>query len=265
MPKVSSREYKVMLDHRLLQSRKAAVAELLADLARTGERVGAPLANDFDVKERRTIEFLDTADCLLRRNSLILRRRLEADGGNDRQFTLKCRSPDRYVAEHAQVHARRKHEPQPKFEEDIAPPFRSRFSHSSTVKVDKQGAKLPKTVAAAAKIFPLLAALNEGDTNGRNRTPLVVVNDFQAKERVWKGPVFALGGDVLATVALIFWSYEWKSRTIAAELSFRYGDKREQYDPLHAQLACDLFAAVQALEWCLPEGATKTQFAYGGA
>jgi len=44
------------------------------------------------------IVFLDTPDFTIRRNGVIFRRR-EADGSGELEYTLKCRSEDRYVAD----------------------------------------------------------------------------------------------------------------------------------------------------------------------
>jgi hypothetical protein len=93
---------------------------------------------------------------------------------------------------------------------------------------------------------------------------LVVVNKFIAHERVLKGPNFSISGGATTSVALILWSHSWKGRIIAAEFSSRYGNEQENYSASGVATAFDLFSAVQALDWCVPGGKTKTQIVYEG-
>src|SRR5919109_631606 len=83
-------------------------------------------------KETRSIIFLDTPDHTLRRNGLVLRQRAVDEAV---EYTLKCRSEDRYFAAGTDVGAADRLKSDPKLEEDIAPPFRGRFSHSTTITV----------------------------------------------------------------------------------------------------------------------------------
>ena len=51
------------------------------------------------------------------------------------QYTLKCRSDDRYFAAGSDLRPAKRLDAKEKLEEDIAPPFRCRFSHSTTVEI----------------------------------------------------------------------------------------------------------------------------------
>ena len=68
--------------------------------------------------------------------------------------------------------------------------------------------------------------------------------------------------DTKATIALILWSDGQEGRSLVAEFSFRYRNTKERYEPKAAQLAMRFFEELQRLDWCLPEGRTKTQYAY---
>ena len=76
----------------------------------------APTSND----ARLTARFLEQA-------GLILRQRVEDDRP---EFTLKYRSPDRYLASSTNMSAGEGLQANEKFEEDIAAPFRSRMSYT---------------------------------------------------------------------------------------------------------------------------------------
>lgn len=260
MARLESREYKVMLDHRLFVDRKTALKELWHDLRRLADVEGVMSDDRFDCVEKRTIRFVDSSDSVLRRNGLILRHRQAADGG-DFEFTLKCRSPDRYQAEAKDLRAAKGVKGKLKFEEDIAAPFTSRFSRSLTIPA--KGDRLPKSLADAARLFPNVGEVESGGRKCDGKTPLEIVGRFTAHERVYKGPRLDLAEKFESTVAVILWSGTWPGRVVAAELSFRYGHKREEYPLATVEQAYRLFADVQRLDWCLPGGTTKTQFAYG--
>jgi hypothetical protein len=260
MSKVESREYKVMMNHQAFAKRKAALKQLWRDLKLVGKRCRIKTDGQFDTADKRTIQFIDTSDFTFRNSLLIFRRRQDANNG-EAEFTLKCRTEDRYIAEGADLQPAEGLKGKRKLEEDIAAPFRSRFSRSTTVKAGD--IERPATISAAQQLFPVLGKLRANGLPCEGETPVVVVGQFTAFERVAKGPVLELGAGVVATVAAILWSNSWKERTIAAELSFRYGNDDEEYPPEAAEAAFRLFEAVQTLDWCLPEGATKTQFAYG--
>lgn len=260
MHPIISREYKVMLDHRMFASRKDSLRDLRRDLKRLGKRVGVALRRKFDRIDKRTVQFLDTVDYTFRHNELILRKRTNVNNARA-EFTLKCRLEDRYFADGVDLRPATGIKPEKKFEEDIAAPFRSRFSRSVTIAA-KDG-PLPTTVSAAGELFPILSKVRCNGKKCSGKTPVQVVRGFTAHERVHKAPRFDLGGGVQASVAVILWSHRWKDRIVAAELSFRYGDPAENYPLKTVKRAFQLFMEIHTLDWCLPGGTTKTQFAYG--
>lgn len=84
---------------------------------------------------------------------------------------------------------------------------------------------------------------------------------MRAFERVLEGPVLRFN-KTTAEIALILWSDGAEGRPLVAEFSFRYGHDDEDYPPKVARKAMELFDEIQRLDWCLPGGRTKTQYAY---
>ncbi|WP_345323949.1 hypothetical protein [Novipirellula rosea] len=259
---VISREYKVMIDPRLFGNTRDGHKEVKQDLQRLAKRFDAKVSGDFSKLDQRRIQFLDTPDFSFRKNQLVLRHRRKKGGSGDGEFTLKCRSEDRYVAADADLRPAKKLKGEAKFEEDIAAPFRSRFSHSVTIPAS--AGDLPETVGKASRLFPILEKIPRDGGRCEGKTPLLTVNHFMPHEQVRKGVKLALSSEVDGSVAVILWSHTSKSRIVCAEFSFRYGDKTERYSVAAAQTAYDLFAAIQKLDWCQPNGVTKTQFVYQG-
>jgi len=247
---VSRREYKVMLDHRRFLDRKRAAKKFWGDLRACCARLKVIYMGDFDTTDKREIAFLDTANQTIRENYLVFRQQFNVETG-ETEYTLKCRSPDRYVAASAGVRAGRGLDDDPKFEEDIGTPFVSRFSRSNTVFGPE---KAPGSFKEAAKLFPVL-----GNLKGKGRLQPVSPRVY---ERVLRGPKLKFGG-LTAEVAMIVWSDGPDRKPVVAEFSFRYKRNESDLSSKVARQAMEFFDAVQRLDWCLPEGGTKTQYAYG--
>ena len=256
---VESREYKMMLDHRMFAKQQEGLRLLEADLMELADRLRLKADGRLDKLVQRKIRFLDTPDGTFRANRLILRHRRE-QGKSKGSFTLKCRFEDRYAVAAKDLCPSKGLKPESKFEEDIAPLFRSRFSHSVTVSDSKNN--LPDSVGKAAKLFPVLGKLPRDGGQCQSKTPLNPVGSIVPHERVFKGLKLSLGGQVKASVAAILWSHDWKQRVVCAELSFRYRSEDEAYPPVATEAAYELFAALQKLEWRGTATPTKTQFVY---
>ncbi|PQO48076.1 hypothetical protein [Blastopirellula marina] len=274
---IISREYKVMLEPQKFADDADAVTEFWVDLCFFvhGNSREAVAAAPLRLTDEREIVFLDSPDHELRlAHGYVLRRRQDC-GSKLAQYTLKLRDLDRYVAAGADINAAKKIEHVPKFEEDLillpvgAGPSlmqHSRFSHSGTACV-RSSRKIPADVAAAAQIFPGLKDLDWSEKK-RKKIPLCAVNDFRPFERVYRGAEFVFGDKkgerVKAEVAVIVWTDGKTGPPLAAEFSFRYGDKRERYPAAAAQMAKDFFAAIGQLSaWVRPSAPTKTAIAYG--
>ncbi len=255
MKKVESREYKMMLCSEMFHCRKQTLSTLRRDLQDVFHRLGIKAEGKFDSLKRGSVRFLDTPDANLRANGLVLRHRKRVQGKES--LTLKRRFADRYVVAHCDLASTV--DGKEKFEEDIAPPFRSRFSRS--VKVASDLSHLPQSVGEAAKVYPVLGELKRDGGKLDSSTPLRIVGNFVPRERVYYGLELSLAA-VPASVAVILWAPAWKRRIVAAELSFRYRNSDEKYPARTTQLAFDLFAALIGLPWCDQDSVTKTEFVY---
>ena len=261
MQPITSREYKVMLDHLMFRDLESDLQQFSLELASRLKLLKLEASGSFEKAKRRKVKFLDTQGQEFRRNDLVLRHRIEKGKSGHGTLTLKCRFADRYVSASKDLSPTVDFEIESKkFEEDIAPPFRGRFS--SSVVVVNPTKKLPATLSQALKVFPILGHAREGKSDLRKSTAVATVGGFVAHETVLTGVEITLPHDVRCTLAVIFWSHSWKSRIICAEVSFRYRNKKEKYLPETAQAAFDLFTSIQKLGWCMTSGMTKTQTAY---
>jgi hypothetical protein len=253
-----SREYKVMLDHRLFADRKAAAASFWRELKRCGRRFDdMRLEGEFDATQKRSIVFLDTPDATIRKNGFVFRQRADLEQEKT-HYTLKCRSPDFFVARGARVEAAAGMNGEGKFEEDIGAPYVSRYSQSTTV---EGPAKAPKNLKQAAALFTSLGELVYDGEQCSLETKLRSTHSVALFERVLTGPVLKLG-KVDAEAALILWSDGPDGRPLVAECSYRYKTRHAEESSRVAALAMRLFLAMQRLDWCLPEARTKTAYAY---
>jgi len=249
-----------MLDQRLFVNRDAAVEEMLLDLRACAQRLKkTKLSGGFKNTRRRELVFLDTRNQTINLNRLVFRQRTDQEGSRTTEYTLKCRSPDRYVAAGAKLKAAKGLSAEKKLEEDIGAPFQVRFSKSYTV---EGSSKSPSTLTEAAELFPILGNLKRDGRRCSGKLEILPVNSLRAFERVLSGPDLSFD-DTPAEMALILWSDRAEGRPLVAEFSFRYENKAEAYEPEAARLAMEFFEELQRMDWCLPGARTKTQFAYG--
>ena len=271
---MTSREYKVIVDGSLFSDVVAALNEILDDVDDLAREVGLGVTEKFDAKDsnERTILFLDTPDYTLRENGLLLRQRVKQKSGKT-EYTLKCRTEDRYIASGKDLNSNASLKPESKFEEDIGIPFVSRFSHSTTVGLDDDdelaGEKFPESLSAAGRLFPAVLAVRHDGLPCRPETALAPVNGLKVFERVFKGPEIRFpkgrnhGSSKTATVALILWSKGKKGRILTAEFSFRCEDQNEAFSLELSSAARCFFEGLQRQDWTRPEALTKTQYLYG--
>lgn len=261
MLRVSRREYKVMLDHRLFTDRKPAAEAFCRELHSCARRLkGVECDGEFKKTKKRVITFLDTRDHTINLNRLVFRQRTDAES-DEVEYTLKCRSPDRYVAAGADVSAAKSLKNTRKFEEDIGSPFVVRFSHSSTTEGPK---KCPVSLKDAARLFPVLGELQRDGQRCPDGLELFPVNALNPFERVLTGPVLKFH-KTEAEIALILWSDGPDGRPIVAEFSFRYGQDGEEYSSKVARKAMEWFEEVQRMDWYMPGVRTKTAHVYNAS
>lgn len=265
---ITSREYKVIVDAALCAEVRSACRDIVSVLEDLALVHGCKVTGNFDEQPKeRTIVFLDTSDYALRGSGLLLRQRIKRKK-DVTEYTLKCRSEDRYIAGGQDVQPATKLKGEQKFEEDVRVPFVSRFSNSCTVSIEEgkafAGDKLPRTLGDAGRLFPVLHSLRRDGMKCDAKTPLHVVNQLQAFERVFGGPELHLPDSTTATIVLILWQKGKKGRLLTAEFSFRYEAKKERFSSKVAGSARRFFEGVQRFDWARPEALTKTQYMYGG-
>ena len=272
---VKSREYKVMVDTSLCVDLEDALSSIRGETEDLARSLGLEFTGKFDAEnpKERTILFLDTPDFTVRQNGLLLRQRVKRTSGTT-EYTLKCRTPDRYIAEGMDFNPGEKLEAESKFEEDIGVPFVSRFSHSTTVSLKAHGKlagdNYPTLLSMAARLFPGLLALQRDGLPCVPETALTPVRGLNVFERVFTGPKIHFPNErgrpsaTPADVALILWSKGRKARILTAEFSFRYEAEKEAFPADVASGAKRFFEGLQYLDWTRPEAITKTQYMYGG-
>jgi hypothetical protein len=273
--KLVSREYKFMLDQLRFADPDEAVDGFWTEMKQLVAVVKVCGTGEMKAAKRRTVSFLDTRDRSFRSNGYVLRSRGE---GDSLEFTLKCRSPDRFIAAGAKIGVKKKLRAagvafKRKLEEDVATPFVSRFSHSGTLAFGKGArptfAGTPETVDACASLFPVIGTFK---VNGRRilpRTRVERVNGLEAYERVYEGGTLCFrlkgkrGESLEATAVVILWSLGENGRPLVAEFSFRYKNKAGNFNRGVAIAAKRCYELLQRADWALPGGTTKTAYAYG--
>jgi hypothetical protein len=263
---VKSREYKVMLNPEPFTGDEDDIrrigASFWADVGKALEALDIPTEGAFDeVKARRRIRFLDSAEHVLNSQRYVFRERIDIES-SDREVTLKYRHPDRYVASDRDMETPRERNAETKFEEDVKPPFLSVFSYSTTVEVDADA-----DVSRLSRVVELFPGLADELTDLEDRE-LIDVSSFCARELVLVGARLLLGKrDAEAECALVLWHDDGKddASPVCVEFSFKYGDDEEDYRGSVARDAHDVLKALheQLPEWAHPEPRTKTALVYG--
>ena len=251
----TSREYKVMLDPRMFE-RGAAFATFHAELQESLRPfVGRKnLKKVFEVETQHEISFLDTKDFEINAQRLLLRQRLNLGKKRQTELTLKCRSPDFCFALGSDLRTEKGLKSNLKLEEDICPPFISRFSKSSTVTLVSP---CPTNINQASKVFAVLTELDRGGPESE----LSAVNGIRMFEEVLTGPFVEIE-TTKAGFALIVWSRGRKGRKAAVELSFKYKLARGSVPQSTALTFMEVFESIQRMDWCLPGAMTKTAYIY---
>ena len=259
---VTSREYKLMLNVDRFRDIGQASREFFGLLDFLVGKEGGSVEKDKDPEESRHTSYLDTPELALHQQGFALRLREESDEAEGFQVNLKYRDPDRYISAAQDVSSPQADKT--KFEEDILPPFTSRFSHSTSIDSNT----LPElgSMRKAMDLFPGLADLDiDGDT------AVKTVNDFKALEIVRKLCKLEFGGPPTIKASLSFWYLPEgaKGWPLVGEFSFDYdaldnganGETLESYPCEAARGAGRLFNALQNQKgWFDLDGTTKTAF-----
>ena len=264
-PRIVSREYKLMLKPAKFAGGEAkllrAAGALWRDVARiaSGLEIGSKGALD-TITKRRSVTFVDTSRRHIERAGYVFRKRTDADT-TATDVTLKFRHADRYIAE---GHVTARAIDRAKFEADIKAQFQSLYSFSASRPLDRK--KSVSVVRDVRRLFPVLKPALKG--LGPD-TPIKQVSTLVAAELVIGGPKLKLGTSrpEQAECALIIWydADRDAKRPVAAEFSYRYGSKSENYSASASTQAFTLFHALQddLGRWIDRSNMTKTALALG--
>jgi hypothetical protein len=260
---VTSREYKLMLNVDRFRDRGQASQEFFGLLDFLVNKEGGSVEEEQNEEESRRTSYLDTPELALHQQEFALRLREEDDDAEGFQVNLKYRDPDRYVSAAHDLTSPRADKT--KFEEDILPPFTSRFSYSTSVASDT-----PTDLSSMKKVIDLFPGLRDLDIY--EDAPIKTVNDFEALEVVRKLCKFEFGGLPTIKASLSFWYLPGGENgwPLVGEFSFDYDapddgandETLESYPREAARGAARLFSALQRQEgWFDLDGTTKTAFA----
>lgn len=275
---VTSREYKLMLRTDRFHDCSAGTTafwSLVKFLVEQGS--GIPVFKEQTEVLRRVTWYLDTPEHELYQHGFILRIRQEENDGKPFTVTLKYRDADRYIAAGQDLRCQKKVKPEDdKFEEDILPPFCSKFAHSMSFKA-KQLPELD-TINQVTKIFPRLVGLPIASDKR-----IEIVHGFRAQEVAHRIGQFDFlqssntlpnEPDFVTKCCLTFWylvgkETEWP---LTVEFSFDYdlpeaqrkqNDQLEHFAPAVVAGSKRLFESLQKQEdWLDLSGTTKTASAY---
>jgi hypothetical protein len=263
---VTSREYKLMLNMDRFKDREQASQEFLSLLDFLVRKERGRLVEEQHEEERRQTSYLDTPERALHQRGFALRLREEADDEEGFQINLKYRASERYISAAQDLSSPQ--DGKTKFEEDILPPFISRFSHSTSIETDEE-----PELGTMNKVMDLFPGLRELDID--ENTPVETVNDFKVLEVDRKLCKLKFGEEPTIKASLSFWYFIGQENgwPLVGEFSFDYDvvdneadrDKLEMYPPQAVEGANRLFNALQKQEgWISFSTTTKTAFALEG-
>jgi hypothetical protein len=259
---VTSREYKLMLNTDRFAERGRGTDSFFALLDFLIRKEGGSIMETQTEEKRRLTSFFDTPEMALRQGGYALRLRDESAGGGGFQLNLKYRAPDRYLSAEHDVSSPQGGEM--KFEEDVLPPFISKFSRSNSL--ESQQPPDADTARKLVALFPGLGRLNLGPDVAVRK-----VNGFTAAEVARKLCKFQFGGPPNLKAGLSFWylTPDEEGWPLICEFSFDYdaskggaADKLEQFPAATVAGANRLFETLQGQAgWVNLAAMTKTAFA----
>ena len=224
---ITSREYKLMLNVDRFKDRAQGAQTFLSLIEFLIQKEGGIIEKQ-NQEERRRTSYLDTPELALRQQGFALRLREEANAADGFQLNLKYRSSDRYISATQDLSGSAG---KTKFEEDILPPFVSKFSHSASIKTNAK-----PDVSSIEKLTTLFPGLKQLTLDGK--TAVKTINNFTASEVVRKLCKFQFGEPPIIKASLSFWylkedNSDWP---LVGEFSFDYdapdsgaGDKLEMF------------------------------------
>jgi hypothetical protein len=126
---VTSREYKLIRNMDRFKDREQTSEEFLSLLKFLVKKELGSVVEEQHEEQRRQTSYLDTPEGTLHQKGFALRLREEIDDEKEFQINLKYRASDRDISAAQDLSSAQ--EGETKFEEDVLPPFISKFSHST--------------------------------------------------------------------------------------------------------------------------------------
>ena len=258
---ITSREYKLMLNVDRFKDREQGAQIFLGLIEFLIQKEGGTIIEKQDQEEHRRTSYLDTSKLALRQQGFALRLREEANAATGFQLNLKYRSSDRYISAMQDLSSSTG---KIKFEEDILPPFVSKFSHSTSIKTTAK-----PDVSSIEKLTSLFPGLKQLTLDGK--MAVKTINNFTALEVVRKLCKFQFGEPPIIKASLSFWylkedTGDWP---LVGEFSFDYdaldsgaGDKLELFPSKAVDGTNRFFISLQRQSgWLNLNVTTKTAFA----
>ncbi|WP_025565744.1 hypothetical protein [Psychromonas sp. SP041] len=266
---VGTREYKILLNPSLFTGHESVRMskindywKVLKNLIEKGA-LKSKASGRLNLEKSRTVSFYDVkGSCDLLNAGYSFRERIE---DSKRKVTLKFRSSDQLLAS-IQDLSGTKPKAKSKFEEDVAVPFISTYSSSTTQKIGK-GKKLNK-MDDPVRLYP-------GLKNKLFDENLAIekVSGLTVSEYVYKNTAVKIGSiDEIAALnaefTLTLWYNELVSKTqaIVAEISFKYKTDNEHFNSKVDTRAKVLFTMMQEhpqlANWSSINSQSKTAVIY---
>ncbi|MEH0690798.1 hypothetical protein H4F17_17330 [Vibrio cholerae] len=259
-PEVTSREYKLMLEHQRFQFSTEAedVARFVQELESViRNSIDRPTSDAMTLKKQRSVSFYDVpGECTLNANGYSYRERVDSKSS----VSLKFRSPDRYIVGFDDVTS---NEPsaKSKMELDVSAnrhnTFRAIYSASTKFTnhdvIDSIG-HINQRFSGFADRYALSDAL-----------PLKKVGNLTIYERVYSGLEVDLGKfDAEFDLTLWYLNQPRKNeKPVVAEISFSYEDDSASYSRKVVHRSKALFEAMQGMkQWVATDSITKTAYVY---
>lgn len=260
-PEVISREYKLMLKANLFQHNTEAInVGSFLDNAKTEieAAIDKNVTGSESLEKIRDVKFYDThGTCLLSDNGYSFRERIE--NGNS-EFTLKFRSPDRYISNFEDLSATSS-QAKKKLEADIGisstSTFKVIYGHSNTVS-DK---RTIKKIGDINSLFPGF----EKNYGFSEDIELKSIGNLFIREHVYTGREIKLGSfDAKISVTLWYDSVPTNDQNpVLVEVSFKYKDNSAKYTKKVVNRAKESFDALRSLtNWIDINSKTKTKWVY---
>jgi hypothetical protein len=255
-PSVGSREYKVLLNPVAFESQPAAAAnrfltDLEASLAANG--FDRTVTGNFAADHDRIVTYYDSpGTCPLHQTGYSFRERNES---GDLDIELKFGSANESTSAKTDVSGSSS-SAQSKLEDDITPPAKETFSHSTTEPL--KDSKNINILDDINDLFPTTTVFNSIKSN-----PLVPVSGLSIHELTYEGPTSDIGQET-ADFTMTVWYANGSATPSLAEISFDVdatsdGDFTDKVTS-RSQL---IFNVIQGMtNWTLTPSTTKTAWVY---